>query len=170
MTRCGRIRETTVSSRPGATSPAAATPHRSHQPFKVVTVFRLTSTPAAQAGIVGFGAGATHGFSYVTTPNWRISTGNNLSGGTPNTNGHVARMTLNSTSSQLWIDGTSVVGPANASTNSMTRWKLACLGSGATNANFASVQIAFCGIYAGTTLDADLVTLETALRSYYATP
>jgi hypothetical protein len=136
------------------------------QSFKVLAVFRFPSLPGSLRGIVGFGSGAAHGLSYSTTPAWRANAGSAIEGGTPNTSGHVLQATLNGASSSVTLDGSNVAS-GGAGSNSMSWLKLGCLGSGATNASFGAVQLAFYGVYAGATSDVTLAQLATDLKTHY---
>lgn len=133
------------------------------QPFKVLMIVLLKTT-AAQC-FLGRGSGSNAGGLRVTAgPLYRTSWGANLDGGVPTTAAPKAlRATLNSGSSVLRVDNSSVAS-GSAGTQPLARFTLGAGYDGTTPATYANSYIAYCGIYAGATADADLLTLENALR------
>jgi hypothetical protein len=137
------------------------------QVFKLVVV-ALASTVSGNPMIVGNAQGAANGLRIITTgTDWRLNWGNSVSGGTPDTNGHVLRVTLDGVSSQLWVDEVSQF-TGNAGTQSLTAL---LIGAGATAtpvfSNWFDGYIAFVAYYAGATSDGDLTTLCNDLKSHY---
>lgn len=140
------------------------------QPFKLVVVY-APKTVAASLNIVGFGGASSHGFGMAGVPvGSYVSSGSILyETSTMDTNAHVALCTLNGNLSSIQIDGnTPVTGAAGAT--SLSRWKLASGGLGASDGRIADTYMTFCGIYAGATADVDLGQLADDLRAFYAIP
>lgn len=137
------------------------------QPFKLVVV-AIASAITGNPMLVGNAQGSANGLRLITTgPDWRLNWGNSVSGGTPDTVGHVFRATLDGVSSQLWVNEVSNFS-GNAGTQSITTL---CIGAGATStpvfSNFWDGNIAFVGYYSGATSDASLSTLCSYLATHY---
>ncbi len=103
-----------------------------------------------------------------TTNAWRASDGTLISGGTPDTNAHVFVVVFNGASSQIWIDGSSVVGPSNAGTNTLDT----AIRIGANNAGGAAWdgwigEVILDGTALGTT---NRQSAEAYLKARFATP
>lgn len=134
------------------------------QTFKVLMIVLLKTT-AAQC-FLARGSGSNGGGLRVTAgPLYRTSWGANLDGGVPTTAAPKAlRATLNGVSSVLRVNNSSVAS-GSAGTQVLARFTLGVGYDGTTPATYANAYIAYCGIYAGATADADLLTLENALRA-----
>lgn len=138
------------------------------QPYKAIVVFKADNAAALQ-NILGSGNG-TQGFRITAAGGYTLAAGSSLNVGTADTDMHVARFTMNNTSSELWIDGASV-GTGTVGTNGNAFLSVgAGTNGGAGAANFFDGQVAFVGIYDGATSDVDLAQLADDLLVYYSTP
>lgn len=136
------------------------------QSFKLLAVFRSSST-SGNPVIIGQGGNTGNGFRLITTgPAWRLVFNVNLQGGTADTNSHVLRATVNGASSQFWIDESSIAS-GDAGNFQLTYLTVGSGNSGGTFANPFTGYVAFYGVYSGATSDASLTTLANDLRTHY---
>jgi len=92
------------------------------QPHDTWIVFKLNSVATQRLILDGIVVGKRHFLGNDLTPNYILHAGNNLSGGTPDTNWHIALITWASQSggnSTLYIDGAQVI-QANAGSNAIS--------------------------------------------------
>lgn len=139
------------------------------QTFKVLMIVLLKTT-AAQC-FLARGSGSNAGGLRVTAgPLYRTSWGANLDGGTPTTTAPKAlRATLAGVSSVLRVNNSSVAS-GSSGTQPLARFTLGVGYDGTTlqAGSYGNFYLGYCGIYPSATADADLLTLEDALRVEYA--
>lgn len=140
------------------------------QTFKVLAIVLLKTT--ASQCILARGSGSNAGGLriFTTGPAYRTSYGANLDGGTPTTAAPVSmRATLAGVSSVLRVNNSSVAS-GTAGTQPLARLTLGVGYDGTTlqAGSYLNAYLAYLGVYPGATADADLLTLETALRTEYA--
>lgn len=133
------------------------------QPFKIVAVGRLTPAGAVQQLV---GRGNVNGIIGTDATNhWRIPGVSSAS--LADSEPHVFRLTMNGASSSLFVDGATAI-TGNAGTGGYLRLTVGATSDGTpTFSQFLTGDVAFVGIYAGSTPDADLQQLELDLMDYY---
>lgn len=136
------------------------------QANEIIVIGRFRSLDATTRMICdGIASGNRHRAT-ATSSVWGIYAGIALTGGTPDTSGHLIRPVFSGTDT-LDIDATNVIS-GNAGTNTITGVTLGSAFDGASG--FAPVDIAFYGLFdAG--LGADIRASMLAFsRAYYGTP
>lgn len=136
------------------------------QPYKLVVVGNHGAAGVGER-VAGTGNALANGIGHGAGNVWTLQAGTSVTGSASDLNPHVFRATVNGASSQLWVDEVSVAS-GSAGTNAMTMFTI---GAGSTNtpafSNYLNGDVAFYGVYAGATSDADLSTLVADLRVHH---
>ena len=116
------------------------------QPYYVVVVGNTAGGSGVER-LVGVGTNTGHGLGDDATPDWTFSAGTAITGGTPDANPHLFRVTANGASSALLVDETAIV----ASDAGATALTVLALGAGVstlgTYANYLNGSIAYAAVF-----------------------
>lgn len=137
------------------------------QPFHILTVIQPVTVATNQVFIGRGTGGGAHGLRINSTPTWGQQWATAVAGGTPDTNPHVVRATVNGSASSLSVDG-SVVTSANPGTLALGQISLGCGYDGTTFAQPFNGYMFYWGYYDATAIAAATVdNLGSLLRGFY---
>lgn len=134
------------------------------QPFLFVVVGNTSGATGSGERLISWNAGGGSGVGDNASNAWTVSSGTSRTAGTSDASPHVVTVLVNGASSQMWIDGVSIIGPISFGSNTWTQFYLGRAGD---NSSRLSGHVAFAAGYSLSTRDSGVQALEAALATYY---